>query len=102
MYALQRANGEWLTIEIEGTRCLPIFQNAAAARRVKTRVGALMVYLPQPLDTAALERLQQRLPGLKFWLVDDFNPSPGLTPGRWLSAEEIVAIGEDGDYALTA
>lgn len=102
MYALQRANGEWLTTEIEGARCLPVFQNAAAAQRVKARVGALMVYLPQPLDTAVLERLRQRLPDLKFWLVDETNPNASLTPGRWLSAQEVVALGGDGDYALTA
>ncbi|MCS7081011.1 MAG: hypothetical protein NZ585_13300 [Chloracidobacterium sp.] len=102
MYAMQRANGEWLTTEIEGVRCLPVFRDAAAARRVHRRVGALMVYRPQPLDTAVIERLKRQTPELKFWLVDEFAPKADLTPGRWLSPEEVITMGREGDYAMTA
>ncbi|MGQ9898252.1 MAG: hypothetical protein ACUVR8_11930 [Acidobacteriota bacterium] len=102
MYGMQRANGEWLTTEIKGALCLPVFQNAAAARRVHNRVGSLMVYRPQPLDSSTLQRLQRQKPELKFWLVDEFNPNPDLTPGRWLSPDEVVAAADTDNYALTA
>ncbi len=102
MYAMQRANGEWLMTEIEGQRCLPVFQNAAAARRVHQRVGTLMVYRPQPLDSQVIAKLQRQTPDLRFWLVDEFAPNPDLTPGRWLSPDEIITAGDAGDYAMTA
>jgi hypothetical protein len=102
MYAMQRANGEWLVTNIAGKRCLPVFQNAAAARRVHRRVGTLIVYRPQPLDSRVIEKLQQQIPDLQFWLVDEFDPRPDLTPGRWLSLEEIRTAGTAGDYAMTA
>lgn len=100
MYGMRRANGEWLTTEIEGVRCVPVFRNAAAAQRVHHRVGTLLVYRPQPLDATAVERLTRRTPDLKFWLVDEFAPKADLTPGRWLSPEEIVTPGRDDDKAI--
>ncbi|MFQ3582812.1 MAG: hypothetical protein SNJ67_11310 [Chloracidobacterium sp.] len=102
MYAMQRANGEWLTAQIEGTLSLPVFRNAAAARRVHDRLGFLMVYRPQPLDSMVIERLKRQTPELKFWLVDEFAPTADLTPGRWLSPSEVITMGDEGDYAKSA
>lgn len=102
MYAMQRANGEWFTTEIEGRLCLPVFRNFTAAQRVHARIADLMVYLPQPLDSVTLETLKRSRNDIGFWLVDEFDPNAELTPGHWLTESELVVIGEDGDYAISA
>ncbi len=102
MYGMRRANGEWLTTEIDGVRCLPVCRDATAARRVHRRVGTLLVYRPQPLDAKVIERLTRQTPDLKFWLVDDFDPKADLTPGQWLSPDEVITTGHDDDYAVAA
>jgi hypothetical protein len=102
MYAMQRANGEWFMTEIDGKRCLPVFRSFAAAQRVQARIADLMVYLAQPLDSRTLMEFSSSNGSLGYWLVDEFEPSPSMKPGRWLSASELATIGEDGDYAMTA
>ncbi len=102
MYAMQRANGEWFTTQIEGRDCLPVFRSFSAAQRVHARVADLMVFLAQPLDSATMAQVSKAKGQIGYWLVDEFDPTAELTPGRWLSAEELVVIGEDGDYAISA
>lgn len=80
-FAFQRANGDWFTMDVAGTTCLPVFQTLAGARRAKARHGDLMVYHPQALGPRDLRNLSVQ----RLWLVDEEDSSASLYVGEWVS-----------------
>lgn len=87
-YILRKANGDILTVEIEGKKHIAVWDSDTAVRRSKRANPELIVYVPAVLDHQLIERKFPNL-DVPFFLVDSRDPD--LQTGRQISGDELLA-----------
>ncbi|MBI3951568.1 MAG: hypothetical protein HY314_14045 [Acidobacteria bacterium] len=85
-YILRKANGEILTIDVEGKTYIPVWDSESAVRRSKRANPDLIVYVPVQLDRRWIERRFSNLQ-VPFLLVDSRDPD--LQTGREIDPAEL-------------
>lgn len=88
LYAMQRANGDWFTMNINGKTCIPLFRNSFLAERAYTTMGEFLVYRPHMFTQKELNQVtaakNQSSP--VFWLVDENDTALNLRHGTLVDA----------------
>ncbi len=92
IYAMQRANGDWLALDDHGRFRVPLFRSSRDAMQARQRNAAMVLFKPVALDDRALKEI---LPGgdghnVDFWLADD--PSVSLRRGRLLEHAQLALL----------
>jgi hypothetical protein len=90
-YVLRKANGDVLTIDVEGKEYIPVWESDVAIRRSKSANPDFVVYVPALLNRRLLERAPRHW-GLPFYLVDSRDPD--LQSGQEIGREEILGPSE--------
>ncbi len=88
-YVLRRANGDILTLEVDGVSYVAVWASEQDLRRSKSANPDLMVYVPAPLERRLL-RMRFGDQPVRLFLVDARDPD--LRTGREITPEE--AFGE--------
>ena len=91
LFAMQRANGDWLALDDQGKFRVPIFHSAREAMIARSRDTGMECFKPVALDDAAFVNLTTTSEGKAcFWLVAD--SSIKLSRGRELDHEQLGQI----------
>ncbi|GEM_PF-922947 len=87
-YILRKANGDILTVDINGRPAIAVWEDERAVRRSKLANPELIVYVPAPLTRQLVER---RFPNLdvSFFLVDSRDPD--LKTGREMNPADLFS-----------
>ena len=81
-FVMRRANGEFLTENLDGSKVLPVWPDILTLERYKIFNPELGLYLPKHIDvqTIAQLRLLEKA-GTKFRFMSSEIPSPNLNDG---------------------
>ena len=73
IYGMQRANGDWFTLEANGTRNMPLFRTIHEALMARLRHFGMLLFKPVLVDRHSLNQLNTSSLGrnLAFWFIDD-------------------------------
>ena len=94
LYAMQRANGDWLAVKNDGRLRVPVFLSNSEAMQARARNSGMMLFKPVMLDEHALADLGSAETGTTcFWLVN--NPSVNLSHGSPLEHAQLVKLIRD-------
>lgn len=85
-YVLRKANGDILTVDIEGTTYIAVWDSEVGVRRSKRANPDLLVYVPTAADRRLMERQFPHL-DRPFFLVDSRDPD--LHTGRQIDHTEL-------------
>jgi hypothetical protein len=85
-YVLRKANGDILTVEVEGKQYIPVWDSEIGLRRSKRANPDLIVYVPAPADRRLIERKFPKL-DVPFFLID--SEDVDLQTGREISRDEV-------------
>jgi len=85
-YILRKANGDILTINVQGKQYIAVWESEGAVRRSKLNNPDLIVFVPAQVDRRLIER---RFPNLDvpFFLVNIREPN--LQTGSEISRAEL-------------
>jgi len=89
-YVLRRANGDILTLDVNGTPHIAVWDSEEGVRRSKRANPELVVYVPAQIGDHSIGRKLARM-SAKFFLVDSSDPD--LTTGREISRDELFGQG---------
>jgi hypothetical protein len=73
IYGMQRANGDWFTLEANGTRNMPLFHSIHDALMARLRHFGMLLFKPVMVDRLSLNQLSTSSLGrnLTFFFNDD-------------------------------
>jgi hypothetical protein len=93
LYLMRKANGEPFWLELDGNRYLALWPSHQAALRYKAKNPELVVFLPAKLDRNWAIRLRQMAIGetMRFWLLDEEDPSASFESGRIIEWPDILS-----------
>jgi hypothetical protein len=94
MYVMRRANGDLLTVEIQGKKRIPVWTNEDSVSRYKAFNPELIFYWPVKLNRDVVKRAtvkftKEELPGL--FLISSRTPDAQLKDGKPITLDEVFA-----------
>ena len=90
LFVMRRANGEFLTAEMDGVKYLPVWPNAFMLEKYKVFNPALDLFLPRSVDERIWARLREfERSGHQFLLMSAEEPAPDLSDGRRVTLPEL-------------
>src|SRR6266850_6563363 len=96
LFAMRRANGDWLSIDDGGAFRVPLFQSSGDALLARSRETGMECFRPVLLDAPAFENLTTTDEGKAcFWLVAD--PLRKLSRGCPLDHQQLEQFMRNGD-----
>ena len=93
---MRRANGDWFSLDDQGSFRVPLFRSSGDAMLARSRETGMECFRPVVLDAAALENLTTTDEGKAcFWLVTD--PLVALSRGRALDPRQFEQFMSNGE-----
>src|ERR1044071_9717868 len=91
LFAMQRANGDWFSLDDRGAFRVPLFQSSGDAMLARARETGMECFKPVLLDARALKNLTTTDEGKAcFWLIAD--PLRKLSRGRAFDRKELLSF----------
>ena len=95
LYAMRRANGDWLALDDRGRFRVPVFKSHWGGMLARVSNSGMLLFKPVALDPLSLEELvpADGAGETDFWLVDD--PFTSLKRGRLVDRARLSLIVRD-------
>lgn len=92
IYAMQRANGDWFSHEVNGRLSLPLFRSVQDALMSRLRNFGMLLFKPVTLDSGLLKQLISEGGGkdLDFCVIDD--PFASLEHGQLVERGQLLKL----------
>jgi hypothetical protein len=92
MYALQRSNGDWFSLNDYGRLRIPVFSSSNHAMEARAHNPAMLLFKPVVLDEGLLNEIAATEGETKaaFWLVS--NPSLSPRQGRPMECASLSLL----------
>lgn len=92
LYGMQRANGDWFSLDDRGKFRVPVFRSSRDGMLARSRHTGMLLFKPVELEEHELSDLvtAKDAGDVYFWLVD--NPFTNLSRGQSIDMAQLTLL----------